>query len=139
MSGYVSVAAISICLFFSCAQVKKVQQQEPLPTAIPTLRILHDTAASAIRIWRVGRGWISMVYCDQECARWLMPARQEMDRLCRFIARRVRTSNSATRWRSVDGRFQRSMSATGTARVRKSPRHSSIRANISWRGIREDS
>jgi len=50
MSGYVSVAAISICLFFSCAQVKKVQQQEPLPTAIPTLRILHDTAASAIRI-----------------------------------------------------------------------------------------
>lgn len=47
MSRYVSVAAISICLFFSCAQVKNVQQHEPLPTALPVLRILHDTTAAA--------------------------------------------------------------------------------------------
>jgi len=50
MSRLVVTAVTVICLFFSCAQVKKVQQQEPLPTAIPTLRILHDTAAAAIRI-----------------------------------------------------------------------------------------
>ncbi|HEV7780551.1 MAG TPA: VIT domain-containing protein [Chitinophagaceae bacterium] len=37
-------------LIFSCAQVKKVQMPETLPSAIPALRILNDTTASAIKI-----------------------------------------------------------------------------------------
>ena len=50
MSRLVLTAVTGICLFLSCAQGKKVQQQEPLPTAIPTPRILHDTEASASRL-----------------------------------------------------------------------------------------
>jgi tetratricopeptide (TPR) repeat protein len=37
-------------LIFSCAQVKKVQVPQTLPTAIPALRILNDTTATAIHI-----------------------------------------------------------------------------------------
>lgn len=45
-----AVLLLGICLLFSCAQVKKAQQHEPMPSAIPVLRILNDTAASAVKI-----------------------------------------------------------------------------------------
>ncbi|HRG23538.1 MAG TPA: VIT domain-containing protein, partial [Chitinophagaceae bacterium] len=45
-----AVLLLGVCLFFSCAQVKKAQQQEPLPSAIPAIRILNDTAAAAMKI-----------------------------------------------------------------------------------------
>ena len=45
-----AVLLLGICLLFSCAQVKKAQQHEPMPSAIPALRILNDTTASAVKI-----------------------------------------------------------------------------------------
>lgn len=41
---------MGICLLFSCAQVKNTQHREPLPSAIPVLRVLNDTSATAIKI-----------------------------------------------------------------------------------------
>lgn len=46
-----SIPCLLMCAFvFSCAQVKKVQQKEKLPTAIPELRILNDTTATSVKI-----------------------------------------------------------------------------------------
>ncbi len=41
---------LGICLLFSCAQVRNTQHYEPLPTAIPVLRVMNDTSATAIKI-----------------------------------------------------------------------------------------
>lgn len=45
-----AVLLLGVFLFFSCAQVKKAQQNEPLPSAIPAMRILNDSAATAMNI-----------------------------------------------------------------------------------------
>jgi hypothetical protein len=45
-----AVLLLGVFLFFSCAQVKKAQQNEPLPSAIPAMRILNDSAATAMKI-----------------------------------------------------------------------------------------
>ncbi len=50
MSKFVPAGLLGFCLLLSCAQVKKTQQREPLPSAIPALRILNDTTATAISI-----------------------------------------------------------------------------------------
>jgi tetratricopeptide (TPR) repeat protein len=40
----------ALCLSSSCAEVKKVHQNDPRPNAIPTLTIVNDTTATALRI-----------------------------------------------------------------------------------------
>lgn len=50
MSKFAPAGLLGICLLLSCAQVKKTQHREPLPSAIPALRILHDTTATAVKI-----------------------------------------------------------------------------------------
>ncbi len=50
MSKFAAPGLLVLCLFLSCAQVKKTQHREPLPSAIPALRILNDTTATAVKI-----------------------------------------------------------------------------------------
>lgn len=45
-----SFSLLAVCLLFSCAQVRNTQHREPLPSAIPVMRILNDTTATAIKI-----------------------------------------------------------------------------------------
>lgn len=45
-----SLSLLAVCLLFSCAQVRNTQHREPLPSAIPVLRVLNDTSATVIKI-----------------------------------------------------------------------------------------
>jgi hypothetical protein len=50
MAKNVATCLIGCLLIFSCVQVKKVQQREKLPSAIPVLHIINDTTAAAVKI-----------------------------------------------------------------------------------------